>query len=115
MSEAARRWAKRVEAWRASGERAEEFSRREGCSASTLQWWASRLKHGARKAPQVRLARVVRTAHPPEVPASSVTASRRGLILIELARVGARIAVEPGADRATLAMVCEVLGVGGAP
>jgi hypothetical protein len=37
------------------------------------------------------------------------------VILIELARVGARIAVEPGADRATLAMVCDVLGVGVAP
>lgn len=102
-------WVERVEAWRASGERAEAFSRREGYAASTLRWWASRLKREtaieASAAPsEVRLARVVREAAP-------VAATRRGAIVLEVADV--RLAIEPGADRATLAMVLEVLGVGG--
>jgi len=44
MSDASIRWSKRVEAWRASGETAEEFSGHEGYGANTLRWWASKLK-----------------------------------------------------------------------
>lgn len=67
-------WSQRVEAWRASGERAEAFSRHEGYAASTLRWWSSKLKRelaapaDARAravTPEVRLARVIRTAPPP--------------------------------------------------
>ena len=89
-------------AWRASGEDAGTFCRREGCSAHTLRWWASKLKREA--GPEVRLARVVRR--------QSADAERRdGRIVIEAAAAGARVAVEGGVDRATLAMVLELLGV----
>lgn len=103
-------WVERVEAWRASGERAEAFSRREGYAASTLRWWASRLRRETAIEPSaapaaVRLARVVREPAP-------IVATHGAAIVLEVADV--RVAIEPGADRATLAMVLEVLGVGGA-
>ena len=102
-SAAAETWAKRVEAWRASGKRAEEFSRREGYAASTLRWWASKLRHEVPAAPEVRLARVVRTM------TATPTASTVAAIVIEASPTGTRIAVGPGADRDTLAMVLDVL------
>jgi hypothetical protein len=109
-------WAQRVDAWRASGERAESFSRHEGYAASTLRWWASKLKRDLAaptitpmpSAPEVRLARVVR-AEPVGAPGSS---QREHAITLEHIATGVRIGVEAGADRATLAMVLEVLGVG---
>ena len=108
-------WSQRVEAWRASGERAESFSRRDGYAASTLRWWASKLKRdlGAppiaappAEPPEVRIARVVR-AEPPRTPTP-----RSPLITLDVVQAGIRIGVEVGADRATLAMVLDVLGVG---
>lgn len=107
-------WIERVSAWRASGERAEAFSRRAGYAASTLRWWASKLKRDLAAAPavvavpEVRLARVIRSA-----PTSAPTAAGREITL-EFVQLGIRIAVETGADRATLAMVLDVLGVGAA-
>lgn len=100
-------WVERVSAWRSSGERAEVFSRRGGYAASTLRWWASKLKREMAAAPPtpatVQLARVIRTptAAAPEV---------RGLgLVLEVVDAGIRIAVEPGADPATLAMVLSVV------
>lgn len=107
-------WIQRVEAWRASGERAEIFSRREGYAASTLRWWASRLKRdmapppAPAPPPEVRLARVVRTAPP----AAVAVGPGRPAITLDVVHAGIRIGVEPGADRTTLAMVLDVLGVG---
>ena len=100
-------WRRRVEAWRASGERAEDFCRREGYAASTLRWWSSRLKREARTASPIQLARVIRTAAP--VPSSVGSSSA---IVIDVSLAGVRVAVMPGAERATLALVLEVLGVG---
>ena len=103
-----------MSAWRASGERAEAFSRRAGYAASTLRWWASKLKGDLAAAPavvavpEVRLARVIRSAR-----TSAPTAGGREITL-EFVQLGIRIAVETGADRATLAMVLDVLGVGAA-
>jgi len=37
-------WAKRVEAWRASGDSAEGFSEAHGWNARTLKWWARRVR-----------------------------------------------------------------------
>jgi hypothetical protein len=100
-------WVERVAAWRASGEQAETFSRRAGYAASTLRWWASKLKREmaapAAAAPVVQLARVVRT--PPAVTSESSVRT----IVLEVVDVGIRIAVEPGADPATLAMVLDVV------
>lgn len=101
-------WARRVEAWRASGKRAEDFSRHEGYAASTLRWWSSKLKHELPPAPEVRLARVVRTPTRLPAPIPSVT-SPAAAIAIDVTATGARIAVGRGADRETLAMVIEVI------
>lgn len=101
-------WARRVEAWRASGKRAEDFSRHEGYAASTLRWWSSKLKHELPAAPEVRLARVVRTPTPVPAPTPSVTPPA-ALIAIDVTATGARIAVGRGADRETLAMVIDVI------
>lgn len=108
-SAAAEAWVKRVEAWRASGKRAEEFSRREGYAASTLRWWASKLRHEMPTAPEVRLARVVRTV---TAAASPTEAGAVAAIVIETGPRGVRIAVSQGADRDTLALVLDVLRVG---
>jgi hypothetical protein len=103
-------WTQRVDAWRASGERAESFSRHEGYAASTLRWWASKLKRelAAPAPPEVRLARVVRT----EAPVATSPPPHGHAITLEVVATGVRIGVEAGADRATLAMVLDVLGVG---
>jgi hypothetical protein len=99
-------WAVRVRAWRASGKRAEEFSRGEGYAASTLRWWASKLKLELPAAPEVRLARVVRTVGSAPAPAVSSP------IVVDVTAMGARVAVGMGADRETLAMVIDVLRAG---
>ena len=103
-------WVERVAAWRASGEHAETFSRRGGYAASTLRWWASKLKREMAAPPAaasaVQLARVVRTSRAveaqPQAPAVRT-------IVLELVEAGVRIAIEPGADATTLAMVLEVV------
>jgi hypothetical protein len=103
-------WIQRVDAWRASGERAETFSRREGYAASTLRWWSSKLKRDlvapvpAKPALEVRLARVIRDVQP------TPAAAHGYAITLEVA--GVRVGVAADADRATLAMVLDVLGVG---
>ena len=103
-------WVARVAEWKASGERAETFSRRDGYAASTLRWWASKLKREmttsapAAAPPVVTLARVVRTAAAETAPAVSSRA-----IVLEVLDAGVWIAVEPGADPTTLAMVLGVL------
>lgn len=96
-------WADRVGRWRASGEDAETFSRREGYAASTLRCWASKLKRemAAPGRPEVPLARVVRTP-------SAATASARP-ILLEVLDAGVRISIETGVDARTLAMVLDVV------
>lgn len=108
-------WVERIGRWRASGEPAETFSRREGCAASTLRWWASKLKHEiaapTASAPSVQLARVVRTASPREAAVAKSPA-----IVLEVVDAGVRVAVEPGADASTLAMVLGVVRqLGGRP
>ena len=54
-------WAKRVSAWRASGQTAEVFAERRGWNGGTLTWWASTLKRrGAETSgARVQFARVV--------------------------------------------------------
>ena len=113
-------WVERVEAWRASGMRAEVFTDGEDYKAGTLRWWASRLKRqlgdsdppsskpaaAATTAP-VRIARVVRAAAPRAIaPAQPAPA-----IVLDIVAAGVRIAVGAGSDRATLAMVLDTLGV----
>ena len=99
-------WMRRVEAWRASGERADEFSKRDGgYMGSTLRYWASRLKQDAKPEREVRLARVTRRRSP------VVVEARATAIVVEVIPSRVRIGVAPGADRTTLAMVLDVLGL----
>lgn len=101
-------WSERVSAWRASGERAETFSRRGGYAASTLRWWSSKLKRDM-TAPAVdarstvQLARVIR--------APKVASAEPGghAIVLEVEGTAVRIVIQPGADAATLAMILEVV------
>lgn len=70
-------WAKRVSAWRASGQTAEEFADRRGWNGATLTWWASTLKRRGVSTEEgssvaLHFARVV--ARPSTVPPSSVSA-----------------------------------------
>jgi hypothetical protein len=75
-------WIERVTAWRASGERAETFSRREGYAANMLRWWASKLRHelsALPAPPEVRIARVVRTSKQPTAAPTQGTIAERQL------------------------------------
>jgi len=114
-------WVKRVQAWKASGRSAAEFCQGKSFAEGTLRWWVSRLKRladeeaeagapdTAEGAAEVRLARVVRS------PGQAVSDERSAgeVVVIESVRHAMRIAVSRGTDRETLAMVVEVLGLGG--
>jgi hypothetical protein len=98
-------WSKRVAAWRASGQSADEYALGRGFAGATLRWWSSRLGreatravHEERPTTEVRMARVVRAAAPPATMG----------IVVELG--GARVLVPAGADRATLEVVLAALG-----
>lgn len=95
-------WAKRVEAWRASGLSAAEFSDGTDFTAGTLRWWSSRLGRAASVRPRFPLARVVRRSPGDAAP-------RDCAILVEIA--GARVFVPRGVDRDTLLIVLDALQV----
>ena len=104
MSDTATKWRQRVTGWRASGETAETYSTQHGFTASSLRYWASRLRReDAIAGPVVRLAQVVRT------PSTQREEAPRGAVVIELLAARARIAVASDTDRAVLAMVLEML------
>lgn len=88
-------WRKRVEAWRASGLTAEEFSDGRGFAAGTLRWWSSRLGRAQRRT-SIALARVVTR---PSVAACA--------IVVEVA--GARVHVPSGTMHDDLATVLGAL------
>ena len=116
-------WIKRVQAWKASGRSAAEFCQGKSFAEGTLRWWVSRLKRladeeaeaeaadTAQGPAEVRLARVVRS--PGRATADERSAGE--VVVIESVRHAMRIAVSRGTDRETLAMVVEVLGLGGQP
>lgn len=103
-------WAERVKQWRASGQRSREFCAGRGYAAKNLLWWSSHFRRqgfpGSAKAKgaEVRLARVVRRKESRTVatPPAQATA-----VVVEVS--GARVQIDRGADRATVAMVLEVL------
>ena len=100
-------WRKRVRAWRASGERADDFCAGQGFSAGLLRHWAWRLGMTRKRGVQagavspVPLARVIRTGAPES------TRGYQESIRIEIGR--ARIEVPTGVDVGTLAAVVAVL------
>lgn len=104
MSDTATKWRQRVAGWRASGETAETYSTRQGFTASSLRYWASRFRReDAIAGPVVRLAQVVRA------PSTQRDEVPRGAAVIELLDARVRITVASDTDRAVLAMVLEVL------
>lgn len=101
-------WAVRVKQWRASGQRSREFCEGREYTAANLLWWSSHFhRQGfpalAAAKEQVTLARVVRRAEG----VREVTSGTSSSVVVELS--GARVRVEAGADRTTVAMVLEVL------
>ena len=116
MTQTETKWSERVREWRASGQSAAQFVEGRGFEASTLQYWASRLKAmgimvvpeattGATpaKAPakaSMALLRVRRAVAPEAVRSTGLTIG-----------VGAaRIEVGRGFDRTLLREVVDVLG-----
>ena len=95
-------WQRRVAQWRASGETAAVFAAREGIKQSTLRWWSSKLQRdvppatGPAAVPMVQLVRVA-------------SSSRGTGVVVDLPDVRARVMVDPGFDRETLAAVLELL------
>ena len=104
MTATERKWAERVQEWKASGSSADDFARGRGFESSTLRWWSSRLGRGAvsgaARSPakaDVRLVRVVRT---------SESASRSMTV-----RVGAAVVeIRKGFDHSLLREVVAALG-----
>ncbi len=95
-------WAQRVADWKASGLSSPEFCKDKPFTPGGLRHMAFRLERGRTKPrTSVRLARLVRVA-PSEAPATTSAA-----LVIDIS--GARVAVPPGVDRATLATVVDVL------
>ncbi len=96
-------WAQRVADWKASGLSSPEFCKDKPFTPGGLRHMAFRLERGRTKPrTSVRLARFVRIA-PREAPATTGCAA----LVIDIS--GARVAVPPGVDRATLATVVDVL------
>ena len=99
MADAHTIWKQRVRDWRASGESAERYAVGRGFAASTLKWWASKLRED-HSTPIVRMAQVVR---------SGTDGHRRGTIVVERLDGGVRITIEPGADRETITTVLAIV------
>jgi hypothetical protein len=92
------RWRERVGEWRASGKKLAEFSEGQPYAASTLRYWASRLKRGEGQ----RFVRLV---------PKSARESTGSELVIEVA--SARVRVARGFDAALLGEVVRALGGGG--
>lgn len=103
MTPTAAKWSDRVRDWRASGKTAEEFAAGQNFEATTLRYWASRLKTEGATKPAPPMARVVRvrSAQVGHVGAASE---------LEVAVGGARIVVRRGFDAELLREVAAALG-----
>jgi hypothetical protein len=105
MTSTESKWAERVREWRAGGKSAEEFAAPFEFKASTLRFWASRLKSGADKTAPV-IAQVVR-----ERPrASTSEAALSPTHEVEVVIGSARIVVRRGFDVELLRQVAAALG-----
>jgi len=124
MTQTEAKWAERVHDWRASGRTAAEYAEGRVFKASTLRFWASRLRtksqaEATRPMPQgeaaaVRLVRVRRRSERAPSPSEGVArATARGSTSdarMVIALGAARIEVRSGFDRALLRDVLEALG-----
>jgi hypothetical protein len=109
-------WSRRIDAWRASGLKSEDFCAGGEFAAGLLRHWAWRLGKTRRRrsgkdlaaspSAQVQLARVVRVRTPSALAADAPVAAPVGLH-VEVGRV--RVVVPPTFDTATLSAVLDVL------
>jgi len=100
------KWSERVQAWRASGKTADEYASAFEFQASTLRYWASRLKTESAEKPAV-IARVVRR----QSRALVVERGDAGVQAeVEVAVGEARIIVRRGFDAELLRQVAAALG-----
>jgi hypothetical protein len=100
------KWSERVQAWRASGKTADEYASAFEFQASTLRYWASRLKTESAEKPAV-MARVVRRrsrALVGEAAGAGVQSE------VEVAVGEARILVRRGFDAKLFRQVVAALG-----
>jgi hypothetical protein len=105
------KWSERVREWRASGKTAEDFASACDFEASTLRYWASRLKTEAAKKQVPPMARVVRRRT--GVWATAACAPESGSPQEVEVRIGeARIVVRTGFDAELLRQVALALGGG---
>src|ERR1700733_6381833 len=109
MTSTAVRWAQRVREWRASGKTAGEFASGRDFEASTLRWWASRLKAGTAGKSGPHLARVVRRHSSTSEASMPVRATGSEL---EVVIGAARIVVRGDFDPELLRQGASVLGSG---
>lgn len=100
MADARTIWKQRVMSWRASGESAERYAIGRGFAASTLKWWASKLRADNSGGPIVRVAQVLRSAG---------EGRRPGTIVVEGLDTRVRITIEAGADRETITTVLAIV------
>lgn len=103
MTPTAAKWSERVRDWRTSGKTAEEFAAGQNFEATTLRYWASRLKTEAATKPVTPMARVVRVRSR-EVRDDATTSE------LEVVVGNARIVVRRGFDPELLRQVAVTLG-----
>ena len=102
-------WAKRVEAWRASGLTSSEFCADKPFTPGGLRNAAHELRRAAPPPAAVRIARVVRLATLSAT--RSAPPAPEAPVVVELG--GARVVVARGVDRDALATVLDVLAARG--
>jgi hypothetical protein len=100
MTDARTMWKQRVASWRASGQSAERFSGARGFKASTLKWWASKLRSES-SAPILRVAQLVRSP--------DGGSRERSAVVVEALDTRVRITIEPGAEHETIATVLSLV------
>jgi hypothetical protein len=105
MTETETRWAERVREWKASGQTAKQFAEGREFKGSTLTYWASELRkregsggRRERRAPQLRMARVV----------AKPSAADQEKVVVQVG--AARVVVRRGFDATLLRQVVEALG-----
>jgi hypothetical protein len=125
MTQTEVKWSERVRGWRESGRTAEQFAEGQGFEASTLRYWASRLRakqagsapagEPPRETPRVRLVRVRRRTRRTSGASETSTATPAGestspSAALVIALGAARIEVRRGFDARLLSDVVEALG-----
>ena len=107
MTETEAKWSDRVRDWRASGKTAEEFAGAFDFEASTLRYWASRLKTSSENATPL-LAKVVRKRTRSVLPRAESESSASHEVEVVIG--AARIVVRRGFDAELLCQVAAALG-----